>query len=109
LRFEFSPAKPLSKSQATGLHQKKIPPMQTKLISLQCDADDLDTCETKTTELKPVQPAAPNHFRQVRSQEIVVSGDWVMNKSQELEPWEGPSGFRADSFVMTVYRQESRR
>ena len=85
--------------------------MKTYLEPTQNDFEDLDSCETKSAESNFETSAiagAPNPFRLVKSKEIVVAGDFILNKNHEFELWEGPSGFRADSFVMAVYRQESR-
>jgi len=47
----------------------------------------------------------PKHFRRLKSSELVSLGDFVANGDQEFELWEGPSGFRADSFVKPIYRK----
>ena len=48
------------------------------------------------------------HFRRLKWDELVVTGDFVVNEQQGFEPWEGPSGFRADAFVKPIYRQKKR-
>jgi hypothetical protein len=48
------------------------------------------------------------YFRRLKWDELVVSGDFVVNEQQGFEPWEGPSGFRADAFVKPIYRQKKR-
>jgi hypothetical protein len=48
------------------------------------------------------------HFRRLKSNELVSLGDFIANERQEFEPWEGPSGFRADAFVKPIYRQDQR-
>jgi hypothetical protein len=48
------------------------------------------------------------HFRRLKWDELVVSGDFITNEQQEFEPWEGPSGFRADAFVKPIYRRKKR-
>ena len=86
--------------------------MKTYLEPAQNDVEDLDSCETKGAASHfdtSASTEAPNHFRLVKSKEIVVAGDFILNKNHEFELWEGPSGFRADSFVMPVYRQEKLR
>ena len=86
--------------------------MKTYLEPTVSDADDLDSCETKATESRceaPVNGETSMHFRLLRSNELVVAGDFILNKNHEFEPWEGPAGFRADSFVMAVYRQIKRK
>ena len=44
-------------------------------------------------------------FRRLKANELVSRGDFTANDRQEFEPWEGPTGFRADSFVKTIYRK----
>ena len=56
--------------------------------------------------LKPIcVDAAPAGFRRVHKNEVVSRGDYVLNDLQGIEPWEGPGGFRADSFVKQIYRR----
>jgi len=45
-------------------------------------------------------------FRRLNSNELVSLGDFVVNESQGLELWDGPSGFRAGSFVRPIYRKD---
>lgn len=47
----------------------------------------------------------PKRFRRLKWNELVRRGDFVMDGHQGFEPWEGPSGFRADAFVKTIYRK----
>jgi len=44
-------------------------------------------------------------FRRLRAHELVCHGDFVLDGHQVLEPWDGPTGFRADAFVKPVYRR----
>jgi len=55
-----------------------------------------------------VGPHGSKHFRRLKWDELVVSGDFITNEKQEFEPWEGPSGFRADAFVKAIYRLKRR-
>jgi hypothetical protein len=48
-------------------------------------------------------------FRRLKPSEVVVRGDYVANERLELEPWDGPGGFRAGAFVKPIYRRRSRR
>jgi len=48
----------------------------------------------------------PKHLRRLKWNELVSRGDFVADGRQGFEPWEGPSGFRADSFVNPIYRQD---
>jgi hypothetical protein len=43
------------------------------------------------------------NLRRVRWDEVVRQGDFVVG-GKGFEPWEGPSGFRADSFLKPIYR-----
>jgi hypothetical protein len=45
-------------------------------------------------------------FRRVRSDELVIPGDYIKDGEERYEPWEGPRGFRAASFCKPVYRPE---
>jgi hypothetical protein len=45
-------------------------------------------------------------FRRVRSDELVIPGDYIKDGEDRYEPWEGPRGFRAASFCKPVYRPE---
>jgi len=55
----------------------------------------------KPTELSSV----PEDFRRLQGNELVIMGDFVADDLHGLEPWEGPNGFRADSFVKAIYRR----
>jgi hypothetical protein len=50
--------------------------------------------------------AVPKHLRRLKSNELVSVGDFVANDRQEFERWEGPGGFRADSFIKPIYRRD---
>ena len=47
----------------------------------------------------------PKDFRRLQSHEIVTHGDFVVDEQGGFGLWEGPSGFRADSFVKAIYRR----
>jgi len=49
------------------------------------------------------------HFRRLKWNELVSRGDFVTDGHQGFEPWEGPGGFRADSFVKPIYRRDESR
>lgn len=51
----------------------------------------------------------PKGFRRLKWNEVVSHGDFVADEHQGIEPWEGPGGFRADSFVKPIFRMQSRR
>jgi hypothetical protein len=48
----------------------------------------------------------PKSLRRLKWNELVHRGDFVADAQQGFEPWEGPSGFRADAFVKPIYRRE---
>ena len=45
------------------------------------------------------------HFRRLKANELVSRGDFTANEHCGFEPWEGPTGFRADAFVKPIYRK----
>lgn len=56
--------------------------------------------------------AAPNttkHFRRLKPDELVSHGDYVADGRSGFALWEGPGGFRADSFVKPIYRKQPHR
>jgi hypothetical protein len=54
----------------------------------------------------PFGNAGLKRFRRLKWNELVSSGDFVPNLEAGVEPWEGPSGFQAGSFLKPIYRQE---
>ena len=56
-----------------------------------------------------MKAGAPDRFRRLDWNELVCRGDFVADEQQRLEPWEGPGGFRADSFVKPIYRRDTVR
>jgi len=54
----------------------------------------------------PVEAGISESFRRLKADEVVSPGDFVKNGHQGFEPWEGPSGFRASSFVKPIYRRQ---
>jgi len=61
------------------------------------------------TPVSEADAAGLKSFRPLRWNELVKRGDFIMNGDQGFELWEGPSGFRADAFIRTIYRQLTRR
>jgi len=51
------------------------------------------------------RPVVLKHLRPLKNNERVQRGDFVADGRQGFEPWEGPSGFRADAFVKQIYRR----
>jgi hypothetical protein len=47
-------------------------------------------------------------LRPLKRNELVRRGDFIEDGHDGFEPWEGPSGFRADAFVKQIYRRLSR-
>jgi hypothetical protein len=48
----------------------------------------------------------PERFRRLKWNEVVCRGDFVAGEHRAFEPWEGPGGFRADTFVKPIYRRK---
>jgi hypothetical protein len=48
-------------------------------------------------------------LRRLKWNERVSRGDFVMDEHQDFELWEGPAGFRADSFLKSIYRRRKHR
>ncbi|HVU08989.1 MAG TPA: hypothetical protein VHG89_10640 [Verrucomicrobiae bacterium] len=51
----------------------------------------------------------PKRLRRLKRNERVRQGDYVEDERRGFELWEGPSGFRADSFIKTIYRKLARQ
>jgi hypothetical protein len=49
--------------------------------------------------------AVVKHFRRLKMNELVGRGDFIADPHLGFKPWEGPTGFRADSFVKPIYRR----
>jgi hypothetical protein len=52
-----------------------------------------------------VLPVLLEQLRLLNRDERVQRGDFVQDGCDGFEPWEGPSGFRADTFVKQIYRR----
>jgi hypothetical protein len=48
-------------------------------------------------------------YRLLKFNEVVSQGDFVADGNQGFKLWDGPRGFRADSFLKTIYRRKSIR
>ena len=48
-------------------------------------------------------------FRLLKFNELVSVGDYVIGKDNGFEPWDGPRGFQAGSFVQPIYRRDGAR
>jgi len=58
---------------------------------------------------RPVPTDDTKRFRRLKFNELVSVGDYVAGKDNQFEPWDGPRGFQAGSFVMPIYRPQGRR
>jgi hypothetical protein len=47
-------------------------------------------------------------FRPLKWNELVRRGDYVEDGNDGFEPWVGPAGFHAGSFIKKIYRKRSR-
>ena len=77
----------------------------------ECDRTRTMNCPTKPTQrtVEPEAPArasVPERFRRLKWNEVVWPGDFVADERLGLQPWKGPGGFRAGSFVRPIYRRE---
>lgn len=59
----------------------------------------------RATYSSPVT-AVSEHLRPLKWNEMVRRGDFVKDGKRGFEPWDGPNGFRADSFVKQIYRHQ---
>jgi len=85
--------------------------MESNLKSTGSGFDDETDGPVKATQpvIKPVASAETGgleSFRRLKSNEVVSPGDFVKNGHHGFELWEGPSGFRAASFVKPIYRRQ---
>lgn len=76
------------------------------------EQDDLDRFEEEgglevpAPDLMAVSAGdATQHFRRLKRNELVSSGDFVSDNHKGFELWEGPPGFQAGSFIKAIYRQ----
>ena len=68
----------------------------------------IETVKLKSGRNLQAAAQSPRHFRRLKWDELVTSGDYVVNENRRFEPWEGPSGFRADAFLKPIYRRKKR-
>ncbi len=68
-------------------------------------ADDLEPAEPEVAGPTDV----PKNFRRLKWNEVVSSGDFIVNAQQGFDLWEGPSGFRASTFLNPIYRKQAAR
>ncbi|HEV2694196.1 MAG TPA: hypothetical protein VG347_14975 [Verrucomicrobiae bacterium] len=60
------------------------------------------------SEPSAVIPPVEN-LRLLKWNELVRRGDYVEDGKLGFEPWLGPTGFHADSFIKAIYRKYSPR
>jgi hypothetical protein len=61
------------------------------------------------TNCATAEAGVPERYRPLKWNELVRHGDFTMDLCGGFEPWEGPTGFRADAFVKPIYRQDKSR
>jgi hypothetical protein len=88
--------------------------MNLNLEPTKTNCEDIAGCATQATQRanKPrasSKAGVPKRFRRLKSNELVSPGDFVADEHRRFEPWEGPSGFRADAFVKPIYRRNESR
>lgn len=69
----------------------------------------LKTPATSGDTAPPVPTDDTKRFRRLKFNELVSVGDYVAGKDNQFEPWDGPRGFQAGSFVQPIYRPHGRR
>lgn len=65
--------------------------------------------ETAKKNSAAVATDGPKQYRCLKWNELVSHGDFTKDEHRGFEPWEGPTGFRADAFVKPIYRRQERR
>ena len=66
---------------------------------------DTETDTNKPEVIASPQSLAAAGLRLLEWNELVRKGDFVTDGHDGFEPWDGPSGFRADAFVKQIYRR----
>lgn len=61
--------------------------------------------QTRGASAAAAPAALPKDFRRLKWNEVVMPGDYLEDEQRGLEPWQGPGGFRADTFVKPIYRR----
>lgn len=80
--------------------------METADKSREPLASDATGRTQSPSQPEPSAPAGiPIELRLLNGNEVVSRGDFVAGEHQEFELWEGPAGFRADSFLKPIYRR----
>lgn len=66
---------------------------------------DFEPEPDKTIVAASPESLAAAGLRRLEWDELVRKGDFVTDSHDGFEPWDGPSGFRADAFVKQIYRR----
>lgn len=61
------------------------------------------------TNCATAEADVPERYRLLKWNELVRHGDFTMDLRGGFELWEGPTGFRADAFVKSIYRRGKSR
>ena len=80
------------------------------LVCLTAHVRYQQTKEKTATDVYPRRSHIPESFRRLKCHEVVRTGDYVADVLLGgLKPREGLSGFRADTYRVTVYRKRNLR
>src|SRR5512137_215931 len=83
--------------------------MKLNLVRAERNHERVVNCATNPNQ-RTAEPEAlartsvSKRFRRLKRNESVWHGDFVADECLGLQRWEGPGGFRADTFVRPVYR-----
>jgi len=64
--------------------------------------------KTEPSPAPNLEPIAPNQLRRLKWNEVAVTGDYIANGQKGYEPWHGPAGFQAGSFVKAIFRPKGK-
>ena len=98
----------------TSNKSKENHAMKLNLESTRKNCENMTGCATQTTQRvnKPgasAKAGVSKRFRRLKWNELVSLGDFVVDEHRRFEPWEGPSGLRADAFLKPIYRRDESR
>ena len=111
----FHPVTPLAEAPGGPSNEsKENHAMKLNLETAKKNCEDMASYTTQTTPRanKPeasTKAGVPKRYRRLKWNELVSLGDFVADKHRRFEPWEGPSGFRADAFLKPIYRRDESR
>ncbi|MBI4658733.1 MAG: hypothetical protein HY735_07760 [Verrucomicrobia bacterium] len=79
--------------------------MSNKAATIQSQKTRQRRLASSPTELvTSLSGSAQVRFRRLKTDEPAMYGDYVENEDSSYRLWEGPTGFRAGSFLNKVYR-----